>query len=83
MGVGCERRQEYGRLQEPWRTEHLFAPRRALDAFNFCGPQLARKSQKFELCIRLFLVKCRRVEKSVDGQSLTEIFLKDVNAALA
>ena len=28
-------------LQGSWRAEHLFALKQALDAFDFCGTQLA------------------------------------------
>jgi transposase len=35
-------------LQGNWRVEHLFALRQALDAFDFCGPQLAQCDQEIE-----------------------------------
>jgi transposase len=35
-------------LQGNWRAEHLFALRQALDAFDFCGSQLAQCDQEIE-----------------------------------
>jgi len=35
-------------LQGNWRVEHLFALRQALDAFDFCGHQLAQCDQEIE-----------------------------------
>lgn len=35
-------------LQGTWRAEHLFALRQALDAFDFCGQQLAQCDEEIE-----------------------------------
>ncbi|MCG3190009.1 MAG: IS110 family transposase ISCARN20 [Burkholderiaceae bacterium] len=39
-------------LQGNWRAEHLFALKQALDAFDFCGAQLAECDAQMQRCLR-------------------------------
>ena len=38
----------------PWRAEHLFALKQALDAFDFCGAQLTECDREIEARLQGF-----------------------------